>query len=251
MKFNRRSIVFLSAGLFYLFTAYSTSALCQIQESVPDTCTAMLKDELRDKLDEFRKEHKFPGAVLAYAFNDGREGAVASGLSDLEEKTKMTVDDWMLSGSIGKTYVAAVALQLVGEGKLVLDSKISKWLGKEKWFPRLPNSRDITVRMLMNHTSGIPEHVLLPEYGKAVGDSPDRIWRPEERLEYILDAEPKFKTGEGWSYADTNYIVLGVIIEKITGATYYDELKRRILMPLKLKFTQIITPRPYLSPTPV
>ena len=93
---------------------------------------------------------------MGFVLSNGRADAVAVGFSDKEDKKQLTVQDRLLSGSIGKTYVSAVALQLVGEEKLGLDDAISRWFAETEWFPRLPNAPDITVRMLMNHTSGIP-----------------------------------------------------------------------------------------------
>lgn len=196
-----------------------------------------LEERLQAKLDSLHSDHGFAGASVGFVLHDGARGAVAVGFSDVEAQTPLAVDDRLLSGSIGKTYAAAVALQLVGEKKIDLDEKISRCLGDEEWFSRLPNGADITVRMLMNHTSGIPEHVLLPEFGKAIAADPDRVWRPDELVAYILGEEPRFAAGKGWSYADTNYIVLGMIIEKVTGNAYYDELKKRILVPLGLDDT--------------
>jgi D-alanyl-D-alanine carboxypeptidase len=162
---------------------------------------------------------------------------VASGLADVENNIPLAPSDRMLSGSIGKTYVAAVALQLVQEGRLKLDDRIERWLGREAWFDRLPNARDLSVRMLMNHTSGIPEHVLEKEFASALQKSPDKVWAPEELVAYILDRKPLFPAGQGWSYADTNYILVGMIIEKITKKRFYSELERRVLKPLKLTRT--------------
>ena len=93
----------------------------------------------------------------------GRDRAGRPGKENSDEAR-----DRMLAGSIGKTYFSAVALQLVAEGKLELDSQIKKWLGSEPWFDRLPNDDEITLRMLMNHTSGVPEHVLDPAFIAAV-----------------------------------------------------------------------------------
>src|SRR5690349_9394107 len=116
---------------------------------------AALKQRLQLALDQAREEHGFPGAVLGVARADGSSFALATGVSDREKGTAMTTDLLMLQGSIGKTYVAATALQLVKEGKLDLDAKIAKLLDGEPWLPRLPNGQEITVRMLMNHTSGL------------------------------------------------------------------------------------------------
>ncbi|MGH9768604.1 MAG: serine hydrolase domain-containing protein, partial [Blastocatellia bacterium] len=145
--------------------------------------------------------------------------------------------DRMLAGSIGKTYVSAVALQLVEEGKLSLDDKIEKWLGKEPWFDRLPNARQITLRTLMNHTSGIPEHVLNKDFIRTLREQPDKTWKPEELVAFILDSKPLFEPGKGWGYADTNYILVGMIFERVSGKTVYGEVARRILKPFKLKET--------------
>jgi D-alanyl-D-alanine carboxypeptidase len=143
----------------------------------------------------------------------------------------------MLAGSIGKTYVSAVTLRLIEEGKLNLDDKIEKWLGKEPWFDRLPNAKDITLRMLMNHSSGIPEHVLNKDFIKVLREQPDKTWKPEELVAYILDSKPLFEAGKGWSYADTNFILVGMIFERVSGKTVYGEVSRQILTPLKLRET--------------
>jgi D-alanyl-D-alanine carboxypeptidase len=91
--------------------------------------------------------------------------------------------------------------------------------------------------MLMNHTSGIPEHVLDPAFIAAVRSEPDKKWSPRELIAYALGKEPHFPAGEGWSYADTNYIVLGIIIERVTGNDLYDLVNRRLLEPQRLAMT--------------
>jgi D-alanyl-D-alanine carboxypeptidase len=91
--------------------------------------------------------------------------------------------------------------------------------------------------MLMNHSSGIPEHVLNKDFIAAMKKDPDRIWKPEELIAYILDAKPLFAAGQGFSYADTNYILVGMIYERVTRKTVYGEVERRILKPLKLERT--------------
>jgi D-alanyl-D-alanine carboxypeptidase len=128
-------------------------------------------------------------------------------------------------------------LQIAREGKVDLDAQIERWFRSDAWFPRLPNARDITLRMLMNHSSGLPEHVLNKDFIAALNKDRDRIWKPEELIAYILDAKPLFPAGQGWSYADTNYILVGMIFERVTRKTVYDEVERRILKPFKLERT--------------
>jgi D-alanyl-D-alanine carboxypeptidase len=138
---------------------------------------------------------------------------------------------------VGKTYFAALALLLVREGRLELDRKVESYLGNEPWWKaadgrvRLPNGAAVTVRQLMTHTSGVVRYEFKPEFARDLTAQPLRRWSPAERLAYVLDSAPPFAAGEGWEYSDTNYIVLGVILEKILGRSLYDEVQRRILTP--------------------
>lgn len=189
---------------------------------------------LQHKLDSVRAANRWPGASLAVALADGTRLAVASGMADTLRKVPMRPADRLLQGSVGKTYVSAVALQLVHEKKLDLDARISSYLGSEPWFARLPNAADITVRQLMNHTSGLVRYEFQPAFTAALRADPFRSWTPAERLAFILGTPAPFAAGAGWEYSDTNYIVLGMIIERLTGSSYYAELRRRILDPLGL-----------------
>lgn len=202
-----------------------------------DEQLASISSSIRAKLEELHRDATFPGVTLGFVLPDGRSSSVSVGLADSEAKTPLKPRDRMLAGSIGKTYVSAAILLVVAEGKIDLDSKIERWFGNEPWFSRLPNARDITLRMLMTHSSGIPEHVLNKDFIVEMRKDPDRIWKPAELIAYILDAKPLFPAGQGWSYADTNYILAGMIFEKVTGKTVYGEVQRRILTPLKLERT--------------
>jgi D-alanyl-D-alanine carboxypeptidase len=122
----------------------------------------------------------------------------------------------------------------VHEGKLALDERIGTYLGDEEWFDRLPNASDITVRMLMRHTSGLVRYELNGRFLADLSRDPDRVWKPAEEIAYLFDSRAPFAAGEGWDYSDTNYIVLGMIIERVTGSKLYDEITRRLLKPLAL-----------------
>ena len=196
-----------------------------------------LTQKLQAKLDDWHKNGKFAGATLGVCLADGKCFGLATGYSDSEAKTPMKPSDLMLAGSVGKTFAAVVALQLVKEGKLNLDDKIEKYLGKEVWFSRLPNAKDITVRQLMNHSSGLVRYEFNPKFLKDLNANPDKTWKPEELIAYLFDTKANFEAGKDWDYSDTNYIVLGMIIEKVTGKKYYDLATKRILKPLKFKRT--------------
>jgi len=199
--------------------------------------TTALKTALQAKLDEWHKAGSFPGATLGVVLANGESFALAVGYSDRDARTPMKPNDRMLAGSVGKTFAAATALQLIKEGKIGLDDKIEKYLGGEQWFSRLPNAKDITVRQLMNHTSGLVRYEFKEQFTKDLTANPEKVWKPAELVAYLLDEKPPFEAGKGWDYSDTNYIVLGMIIEKVTGKKFYDEATRRLLKPLKLSDT--------------
>jgi D-alanyl-D-alanine carboxypeptidase len=208
-----------------------------IATAQPAVAPAVLKKRLQAAFDALHDAAAFPGGTAGVVLADGTSISVATGYSDPAARTPMLPSDRMLMGSVGKTYVSAVALRLVQERRLALADRIAKWLGSADWFPHLPNARDITVRMLMNHTSGLARYEYNEQFTADLTKQPDKTWRPEELLSYILDTEPPFAAGAGWQYSDTNYILLGLIIERVTGSTYYQQLDRRLLIPFKLRDT--------------
>jgi D-alanyl-D-alanine carboxypeptidase len=207
------------------------------QQPVTARDTKALKQTLQLKLDEWHKAGKFPGATLGVVLANGESFGLAVGYSDRDAKTPMKPTDRMLAGSVGKTFAAATALQLVKEGKIGLDDKVARYLGAEPWFSRLPNSKDITVRQLMNHTSGLVRYEFKDQFTKDLTANPEKVWKPSELVAYLFGEKAPFEAGKGWDYSDTNYIVLGMIIEKVTAHTFYNEANRRLLKPLKLTDT--------------
>ena len=213
-----------------LFFVYLLSAVAVFSQS-------SLQTALQTKLDEWHKAGSFPGATLGVVLANGESFGLAVGFADRDARTPMKPNDRMLAGSVGKTFAAATALQLIKEGKIGLDDKVSKYLGKEPWFSRLPNAADITVRQLMNHTSGLVRYEFKDQFTKDLTANPDKTWKPAELVAYLLDEKAPFEAGKGWDYSDTNYIVLGMIIEQVTGKKFYDEANKRLLKPLKLNDT--------------
>jgi D-alanyl-D-alanine carboxypeptidase len=201
------------------------------------------RERLQTALDEWRRSVTYPGASLGVVFADGSIVAVTSGVSDRVAATPLRRDDLMLAGSTGKTLFAALALRLVDEGKLDLAAPIAKYLGRRPWFGRIAHSQAITVRHLMTHTSGLVRYEMNPAFTAALRAQPDKVWTPEEEIAFLFDATPPFAPGEAWEYSDTNYIVLGMILEEITQSKAYDEIRRRFLAPLKLADVVPVTGR--------
>ncbi len=201
------------------------------------TAQSALEAELTTALQERIEALEIPGATLSVVLPDGQLISMAAGWADAEAQTPMQPHDRMLSGSVGKVFVSAVALQLAGEGKLDLNAKVSDYLGEEPWYARIPNAEALTVRSLMNHTTGIPRYVFTKAFLEELQTNPYRSWTPLDCLTFIFDERPTHPVGQGWGYSDTNYIILGMILEKLTGNTYYEELQTRILDPLELHHT--------------
>lgn len=155
-------------------------------------------------------------------------------MANVEENIPVTSSDRFLAGSVGKMFVAAVTLQLAEEGKLSLDDRVEKWIGDEPWFQRLPNAPELTVRSLLNHTAGLPEYYDQAGIADEIKGNPIREWTPYDRLKYVLDQKPLFAVGEGWSYADTNYILVGLIAERASGKPLFELIDAQLLKPLNL-----------------
>ncbi|MBL8824784.1 MAG: beta-lactamase family protein [Planctomycetia bacterium] len=223
-----------------MFLNYTRLVLMVVFLLVPSLLFAQaerIEQKLQAKLDALFKQSSIPGVSAAVAMPDGKVISVTAGWADKEAKKKMAADTLQIQGSVGKTYVAAIALQLIHEKKLNLDEKVHTYLCHQQWYSKLPNASDITVRMLMNHTSGIMRYELDPKFIADLTKSPTKEWKPAERLEYVFGKKPKFEAGKGWDYSDTNYIVLGLIIEEMTGKSIEDLIKTRLLEPLGLKQT--------------
>lgn len=212
-------------------------SLWGLSDKSVDFDLAKFTAEVQAKLDFMQKQGSFPGATLGIALPDGTELGLAAGWADIESQVPMQPTDRMFTGSAGKTFVAAVALQLVQSGDLDLNKKVSDYLGQEPWFSRMPNHDELTVRMLMTHTGGLPRYVFKEAFTDQLLAAPDKAWKPEELLAFVFDDPPVHLPGKGWSYSDTDYIVLGMIIEKICKNEFYCELEKRILKPFAMKNT--------------
>ena len=220
-------------------------ALCLIAlpQTPAQTPIPALQTRLQTALEEWRASTGMPGASLGVVLKSGEVIGLASGMADRALKRPLTPDDLLMTGSTGKTFFAAVALQMIEAGTLDLNAPISRYLGTRPWFSRLPNAKDITVRHLMTHTSGLVRYEMNPAFTADLRANPDKAWTPEEEIGYLLDAQPPFAAGQGWDYSDTNYIVLGMIMEGINGTKLYDEVQRRFLTPLKLTHVAPTTSR--------
>jgi D-alanyl-D-alanine carboxypeptidase len=187
-----------------------------------------LRERLQVRLDEIRQEAGFTGMTAGVVMSDGTALALGSGV-------KATAR--MLAGSTGKTFAAAVILKAVDEGKLDLDSPISRWLGKEPWFEQLPNARGLTLRLLLSHRSGVNDYVLDAEAGRAFSNDIQRNWSARELAGFTFGKPELFPAGEKFAYADANFVIAGLVYETVTGRKLFSEVDRMLLKPFRLEHT--------------
>lgn len=101
----------------------------------------------------------------------------------------------------------------------------------------MANAKTVTIRQLLRHESGIERYVFAPAFWEMLTEDPDKVWKPEQLLAYVFDQEPLFAPGEGWAYSDTNYILVGIVLEQVSGVKMYDYVQEHLLTPLELTDT--------------
>jgi D-alanyl-D-alanine carboxypeptidase len=218
--------------------ALAASALAESTTRTDDQVTGLLKDV------EAIVAAGAPGAILLV--QDGnRTARYTAGLGNVARKTPMRPDDHFKIASLTKTYTAMVVLQLVGEGKLRLGDTV------ERHLPGLvPNGNRITIRQLLNHTSGLFDFEGDPRYLKPyLSGNFGYYWAPRQLVRMGVSHKPLFAPGARYSYSNTDYVVAQLIVEAVTGKAIGAELKRRIFQPLQLRQTSYPTkpglPSPY------
>ncbi|AMM91693.1 D-alanyl-D-alanine carboxypeptidase [Peribacillus simplex] len=186
-----------------------------------------VKQAMRDTL-----QLGYPG-ILAEIHKGGKTWSYAAGIADLSTKKPMKTDFRFRIGSVTKTFIATVLLQLAGENRLNLDDSI------EKWLPGVIqgngyDSNQITIRQILNHTSGIADYIKSKDFD--IKDT-KKSYTAEEFVKMGVSLPPDFAPGKGWSYSNTGYVLLGILIEKVTGNSYAEEVENRIIEPLELSNT--------------
>lgn len=228
--------------LYRFFTAMTIVLMLLCTSLVLSSCGKKpglgkdLEKKLSDVVEKDLRQYGVPGAIVGIWWGD-KEWVETFGKSDIKTGTAMQTEDRYRIGSQTKTFTASVVLELVDEGKLGLDDKVSKF---EPW---VPNGDNITVRMLLNHTSGLHDPVKDMEYELELIKQPLKKWAPREVAQAGIDRPPYFAPGEGYKYSNTNYVLLGMIVEKVTGKTLPAEIRTRFIDRYGLKNTTFdVTP---------
>jgi D-alanyl-D-alanine carboxypeptidase len=208
---------------------------------VVGTCapaTATRHDDVGKALQRLTTTDGIPGALVEFHDRTGTT-ALTSGVADTTTGAPVAPDSRFRIGSMTKPFVATVVLQLVGEGKVVLDAPV------ENYLPGVirgngNDGRHITVRQLLQHTSGVPDYLQYINPQDILAN-PKAHYEPQQLIAIALQHRRDFKPGHGWKYSNTNYVLAGMLIRSVTGHSYNDEIERRIIQPLGLHDTSVPT----------
>jgi D-alanyl-D-alanine carboxypeptidase len=196
--------------------------------------------ELQSALDDSVDPGGVPGVIAWVKDGAGRPSTGAAGVADLRAGRPIHPLDRFRIGSVTKSFVATVVLQLVAERRVSLEETVGRWLPGV-----LPYAGQITVRQVLNHTSGVPDYVSFTERELYHGNR-FRHWSPRELIGLIAGQEQLFAAGTAWSYSNTNYTLAGLIVERATRRSISEEIERRIIRPLRLHNTTFPIDFPFL-----
>lgn len=219
-----------SLGLFALFAVCTLLVTrCQRQTLLAEKMTKPFQETIEQQ----RQHFKIPGVSAAVILPDGTTWLGVSGMSSDSEAMNSNMLFDLASAS--KTYIAALVSQLEAEGLLSVDDPIGKWI------PDLGRiDRNIPLRQLLNHTSGLYRYQQKPEFLAAISAQPERIWKPQEILQEFQgepECQPGQCSGESFGESVMDYVLLGMVIEKATGTTVSSQLTSRFFKPLGLENT--------------
>ena len=218
-KFNNK--IFISFLFAFLF---STTISAQVFDN-------LLSSNLQNQLDQFRSQYQFIGMSAAIISDEYGHWTGASGFSQESSNNLISSDMIFGIGSVTKTYIATLVMQLEDEGILSINDSLYHWL------PSYPNiDSTITIKQLLKHESGIYNLTDNPLFFEVLNQNPLYVWQDEEIILKLVD-KPLFKPGETYSYSNTNYIILGMILKKATHKSISTLLRERILVPLNLNHT--------------
>ncbi len=222
----------------------SGCALACVSCSSSKSLSQSKQDELKKTLTQGMAGFKVPGAIVGMWFPDQGNWVVGQGVGDKSTGAAPQTTDKVRIGSLSKTFTATVMLQLVDEKKLSLDDKLSKYE------PQVPGADGISIRQLLNMTSGLFNYTDDESFWTRFQSNPNAAWAPEQMVDIAIAHPAVFPPGQKYMYSNTNYILLGMIMEKVTGNKAGDEITTRIINKLGLKNTSFPMdtkiPSPYM-----
>jgi len=178
--------------------------------------------QMQSIVTEEMTEHNVHGVIAGVWVPGQGEWVYAGGLADTQTATPMAIMDKVRIASITKSFTATVVLQLIDEGLLTLETPLSTFI------PDVPQAEHITIRQLLNHTSGLFTYTADATFTSTLLAEPTTEWTPRQLVDLAIAHPANNAPGEGYAYSNTNYILLGMIIEQLTGRTVEEEVQTRI-----------------------
>ncbi len=181
-------------------------------------------------------EQRIPGLTLVVVKDGTVVYGKGYGYADREIMRPVKPEDRFEIGSISKSFTATAIMLLVEEGKIALDDKLDKFLGATP-----PHWSAITIRHLLNHTSGLPEYPDAPTFAEL---NANKILSEDDMLVRFRAYSPSWEPGTKYRYCNVGYDILGIIVRSVTGQSYFDFLKQRVFTPLGMHSARLVAPKP-------
>jgi D-alanyl-D-alanine carboxypeptidase len=240
----RRLVFPLALVVWLVVSAYAVSSPALAAPTREPAKSPPFVAKLQPLLQAKMQQWRIPGAMV-YVDDPGQGTWItALGIGNLATREPMQVNNFMRIGSLTKTFTTTVILQLVDQHKLRLDDPVSKYQ------PEVPNGAHITIRELLNMTSGLVSYDDDEGLTQALFADPYRVWSPNELLVAAFKHPPYFAPGTGWHYSNTNTILLGLIVEQLTHHSLEDAFQRYLFGPLGMHQTSLPSPTSSAIPDP-
>lgn len=189
--------------------------------------------KLQRQIPRMMRENAIPGAVVLIKSPAMGDWSATFGTAEIGKRVPMSMRDYFRVGSNTKTMTSTVILQLVQEGRLKLDDPISTYL------PGVPNGRHITIAELSEMRSGLFSYTFDRGFNTTLDSDPQKAWTPDQLLAIAFSHPPDFSPGARYEYSNTNIVLLGLVIQQLTGMPAADTFQQRIFGPLKLTHTSL------------
>jgi D-alanyl-D-alanine carboxypeptidase len=230
---RQKSCFFITIAMVMLLVLIPLCAGSCVSSGGGQPFSKDIQEKLGEGVEATMARFGVPGAIIGVWVPGKGEWLSVRGEADVKTGAKPKLSDHVRIGSVTKTFTATVILQLVDEGKLTLEDKLNKFvLGVT-----VPNQDKITVRNLLNMTSGLYDFTASDQFWADFYANPTKPWVPKQLVAITAARPPKAEPGQEYDYCNTNYILLGLIIEKVTGGSVKEEITTRTIDKLGLKNT--------------
>jgi CubicO group peptidase (beta-lactamase class C family) len=228
----------------------TTAATTASQDTATTTVASTVGEQpayvatLQPQIEQAMKDNVIPGALVLIESPEHGDWQATFGTGEIGKSVPLTMDDSFRIGSNTKTMTSTIIMQLVQEGKLKLDDPISKFR------PDVPGGENITIQQLAEMRRGLYSYSFDPGFNETLDKDPQKAWTPDELLKIAFSHPSNGPPGETFDYSNTNIVLLGVVIEQLTGMSAHDAFQQRIFEPLGLTHTELPEPTDASIPDP-